>query len=142
MTLALATTCNVYWTRSSLRFFVRTAAEGIALLNDRARKLQNIGLQWNAGKTSAPTRTLRGYVLPLGIKFRDLKGQEARNSLRCMINMAGSRNTHLDPQVYKWHMPGSCPVKQLQPDPLREKRGGKKTTTSSSNSNCITSVVR
>ena len=29
---------------------------------------------------------------------------------------------HPEPPVYKWHMPGSCPVKQLQPDPTREKR--------------------
>ena len=33
---------------------------------------------------------------------------------------------HPEPPVYKWHMPRSCPVKQLQPHPAREKRCEKK----------------
>ena len=35
---------------------------------------------------------------------------------------------HPEPPVYKWHMPGSCPVKQqLQPDHVLEKRCEEKT---------------
>ena len=35
---------------------------------------------------------------------------------------ASFTNAHPEPPVYKWHMPGSCPLKQLQPHPTREKK--------------------
>ena len=79
----------------------RTAAEAMALLDDLARKLQNIGLQLNAAKTVVVTSEVQppsSLHTNNGVELRVLKQQEAHKWLGCMISAAGSRNTHLDLQ--------------------------------------------
>ena len=81
--------------------FARTVAEAMALLDDVVRKLQNIGLQLNAAKTIVLTSGVQppsSLHTNNGVKLRVLKQEEGHKWLGCMINAAGSRNTHLDLQ--------------------------------------------
>ena len=66
--------------------------------------------QWGAGRVHPPTSRKPRPSPPLRSSGLDLARFLA----------------HPEPPVYKWHMPRSCRVKQLQPHPAREKRCEKK----------------
>ena len=76
----------------NILLFARRVAETLALLDDRVRKLQNIGLQLNAAETVISTSKVQppcSSHTNNEVKLRVLKQQGAHKWIGCMISAAG-----------------------------------------------------